>query len=149
MPFHLRREITVETPIDEVFDFFSDAGNLEKLTPPELRFQILTPLGAKENKAPHPRPTTRFRSTTPRGGEALPPYGSPAVGHQFITRRAARGHKRLFRGNGIHPIGDVSGCFDGDRASFQLKQPSFASILLRCWESPSEVAMRSAIRDGL
>lgn len=44
--FHtLRREQWVARPIHEVFAFFSDAHNLEELTPPWVRFRVLSPRG--------------------------------------------------------------------------------------------------------
>jgi ligand-binding SRPBCC domain-containing protein len=41
--YQLVREQVIPCSVDEVFQFFADAGNLEMLTPPWLNFEILTP----------------------------------------------------------------------------------------------------------
>jgi len=40
----LERAQLLEHPLDHVFAVFSDAANLEALTPPALKFKIITPL---------------------------------------------------------------------------------------------------------
>jgi ligand-binding SRPBCC domain-containing protein len=41
--FRLESRLLIPAPLSSVFEFFSDAGNLETLTPSWIRFRIVTP----------------------------------------------------------------------------------------------------------
>lgn len=57
----LTTELWLPRPISDVFHFFSDAGNLDRLTPPWLHFRILAPLPLVMNRGTLIDYTIRWR----------------------------------------------------------------------------------------
>ena len=66
----LERSQWVPAPVAETFAFFSDAANLEIITPPWLQFRILSPLPLEVREGASLEYTLRLNNV---GDFALPP----------------------------------------------------------------------------
>jgi ligand-binding SRPBCC domain-containing protein len=108
-----------------VFEFFSDAGNLEKITPPELHFQILTSLPIQMRAGTRINYRLRLYGI-PMTWKTEITYWNPPIG--FIDEQRAGPyalwiHRHLFREDGkgntsiedrvdynlpLYPLGQIS-----------------------------------------
>ena len=120
----LSSSLHLPRPRDEVFPFFADAFNLERITPPQLRFQILSaaPVRMEVGTRIHYRlslfrvpfswvtvisewdPPNRFVDEQLRG-----PYRSWVHTHEFIAEGdATRVHDRVEYELPLWPFGEIS-----------------------------------------
>jgi ligand-binding SRPBCC domain-containing protein len=91
--FQFGTEIEIPTELEQVFAFFAEASNLEKLTPPWLRFEILTggPIAMAPGTLIDYR--IRWRGIPLRWRTEIEVWEPP---HRFVDRQI-RGPYRLWR----------------------------------------------------
>lgn len=80
----LRRVTTVQSPLDEVFCFFSNAENLAVLTPSFLGFRILTPLPIQMEKGALIDYELRVLGIPTRWTTLISTYEAP---HRFVDQQ--------------------------------------------------------------
>ena len=77
----LQREQVLPGPPDEVFPFFADARNLEAITPPLLRFRVLTPEPIEMRVGTHIQYRLRLRGVPVNWHTTIQAWEPP---HRFV-----------------------------------------------------------------
>jgi ligand-binding SRPBCC domain-containing protein len=91
--FSIDRTIFLPRSIDEVFEFFSDAHNLERLTPSFLKFHVITPDPIVMKPGTHIRYKLRLRGIPISWESEITVWEPP---HRFVDEQL-RGPYRLWR----------------------------------------------------
>lgn len=140
----LRAIARIERPLEEVFDFFAAAENLERITPPRLRFRITTrtPIDMRAgalidyrlrlNGIPFGWRTEITEWNPPPEVESMPPGSSPHTSARDTTRTASftdtqiRGpyhtwiHRHLFTAVPTRPDGPCEATEMVDEVRYRL-----------------------------
>ncbi len=89
--FRLKTSLWLPQPADIVFSFFAEAGNLERLTPPWLRFRVLTPLPLRMAAGTRIDYRLRYRGVPLRWRTEILAWEPP---HRFVDRQIKGPYRR-------------------------------------------------------
>ena len=125
MPEHiLTRSLKLPVPRAEAFEFFSDAANLERITPPELRFQILTPLPIKMKQGTLIDYRLKLRGIPVKWQTEIYVWDPP---HAFVDRQLSGPYKQWIHRHSFVEI-DKNTTLIEDEVKYRIGYPPFGAI---------------------
>lgn len=101
--FLFKTQQTIEKPLTEVFEFFSNAHNLVEITPPWLHFEILTPAPIEMTVGTRIDYRLKLRGFPIRWQSEITEWNPP----HFFADEQRRGPYRLWRHT--HTFDEVKG----------------------------------------
>ena len=99
----LHRKQRLSGPPDEVFEFFADAHNLEALTPPLLRFRVITPAPIAMGQGTLIRYALRVRRVPVNWLTEITEWAPP---HRFVDEQIKGPYAVWHHTHTFEPIGD-------------------------------------------
>jgi ligand-binding SRPBCC domain-containing protein len=124
----LQRQALIRARLDDVFDFFSDARNLEQITPPWLRFRIVTPEPIEMKAGARIRYRLRIAGVPLRWDTCITHW---EPGKSFVDRQE-RGPYRLWtHTHSFEPVGD--GVLMGDIVRYALPYGPLGRLAHALW----------------
>lgn len=121
--YTLERTLVVPRPRDEVFPFFADPANLERLTPPFLGFTILTPQPIEMRAGALIDYRIRLSGIPMKWRTLIESYDPP---HSFVDTQLRGPYKRWHH---THTFREVPGGTElGDRVEYALPLGPLGSI---------------------